>query len=82
MLTFKEFCKIEEENAAKRMEKAYQKNKELRRSRNFCQLTPIGRVLIDSLRSRNRFVFLVVSALQMDSWHESKGQIKTTKTAT
>ena len=25
MLTFKEFCKIAEENAAKRMEKAYQK---------------------------------------------------------
>ena len=25
MLTFKEFCRIEEENTAKRMEKAYQK---------------------------------------------------------
>ena len=25
MLTFKEFCRIEEENAATRMEKAYQK---------------------------------------------------------
>ncbi len=25
MLTFRQFCKIEEENAAKRMEKAYQK---------------------------------------------------------
>ena len=25
MLTFKEFCKMEEENAVKRMEKAYQK---------------------------------------------------------
>ena len=25
MLAFKEFCKIEEENAAKRIEKAYQK---------------------------------------------------------
>ena len=48
------------------------KSKEKRRSRNFYQLTPIGRVLIDSLRSRNSFVFLVVSALQLDSWHGSK----------
>lgn len=39
------------------------KSKERRRSKNFCQPIPIEQVLIDSLKSRNEFVFLIVRAL-------------------
>ena len=34
MLTFKQFCRIEEESTAKRMEKAYQAKQREKRSRN------------------------------------------------
>ena len=43
MLTFKQFCMIEEESTVKVMEKAYQAKQRKKRSRNYLPLIIIGK---------------------------------------